>query len=329
MQYRKLGRTDITVSAIALGCYQFERGAVWGEPDEKESIATIRSALDLGITFFDTAEAYGDGYSEELLGQAVAGQRDKVVIASKVSPHNLAPDALKTACENSLKRLRTDYIDLYQIHWPNRDVPLEDTVGALEELKQAGHIRAMGVSNFGIQDLSDFLELAHPESNQLPYNLIWRAIEHELVPACLEHEVGVLTYSSLMQGLLTGKFKTADEVPDGRSRSRHFSKSRPLSRHDDEGFEEETFAVIRELSAIADEAGSTLAQLAIAWLLTRPAVTSVLVGAKTPAQLAHNVEAAELDVPDPVIAKMTTATDDLKEKLGPNPDMWQSESRYR
>ena len=196
MQYRKLGRTDITVSGIALGCYQFERGAVWGEPDEKESIATIRSALDLGITFFDTAEAYGDGYSEELLGQAVAGQREKVVIASKVSPHNLAPDALKNACENSLKRLRTDYIDLYQIHWPNREVPLEDTVGALEELKQAGHIRAMGVSNFGIEDLSDFLKLAHPESNQLPYNLIWRAIEHELVPACLEHEVGVLTYSS-------------------------------------------------------------------------------------------------------------------------------------
>ena len=337
-----LGNSDLDITRLGFGTWAIGGpGWVsgWGEQDDDESVRAIHRALEHGIKWIDTAAAYGLGHAEEVVRRALdewGGERPYVFTKCGLEwdekgdvKRVISRERIRRECEDSLRRLNVDVIDLYQIHWPNREVPLEDSVGALEELKQAGSIRAIGVSNFGIEDLSDFLELAHPESNQLPYNLLWRAIEHELVPACLENDVGVLTYSSLMQGLLTGKFKSADEVPDGRSRSRHFSNSRPLSRHDEEGFEEETFAVIRQLTAIADEAGSTLAQLAIAWLLTRPAVTSVLVGAKTPSQFTSNVEAAELDVPDWVMQKMTDVTNDLKGKLGPNPDMWQSESRFR
>ena len=178
-------------------------------------MATIEAALDAGIDLFDTAEGYGDGYSEELLGRVLYGRRQRVAIASKVSAHNLAPSDLEEACLASLRRLRTDYLDLYQIHWPNREVPLTDTVGALEELKRKGMVRAVGVSNFGKGDLSDYLELGRPEVNQLPYNLLWRVIETEILPICQAHEIAVLPYSPLMQGLLTGKFASADEVTEG------------------------------------------------------------------------------------------------------------------
>lgn len=329
MHYRKLGRTEIEVSTVCLGCYPFEGGTTWGDQDENDSIATIEAAFDAGVNFFDTAEAYGDGYSEELLGSVVSKHRDDVVIATKASPHHLSAASLREACESSLRRLRTDYIDLYQVHWPNRDVPLEETIDALEGLKEEGKVRAVGVSNFGVEDLSDYLRCSHPESNQLPYNLLWRAIEIDVVPACVEHDIGVLTYSSLMQGLLTGKYQAADDVPTGRARTRHYSGDRPAAKHGEPGLETETFAAVARLGRIADEAGFPLNQLAVAWLLRQPAVTSVLVGARTPRQILGNIPGGELAAPSQVFDQLTAATDELKEKLGPDPDMWQSESRFR
>ena len=329
MRYRKLGGTEIEVSTICLGCYVFEGGTTWGQQDEGDSIAAIEAALDAGINFFDTAEAYGDGYSEELLGRVLKGRREAAVIATKASPGNLAPERLREACHRSLQRLGTDYIDLYQVHWPNRDVPIEETVATLEALKEEGAVRAIGVSNFGVRDLGDFLDHAHPATNQLPYNLLWRAIEHDLVPKCQEHGVGVLTYSSLMQGLLTGKYRSPDAVPEGRARTKLYSKDRPLSKHGQPGFEPEAFEAVARLRELADSAGYPLAQLAVAWLLARPAVTSVLVSARSASQVRQNVPAAELEPPIDLLDQMTAATEELKSKVGRDPDMWLSDSRYR
>jgi len=187
------------------------------------------------------------------------GRRDRAVIATKVSPDHLAPEDLRASCEASLRRLRTDVIDLYQIHWPSRQVPLADTVGALQRLQEEGKIRAFGVSNFGVGDLGDLLALGPCTSNQLPYSLLWRAIEYGIQTVCVEHGISILTYSPMEQGLLTGKFGSADEVPDGRARTRFFSGDRPLARHGEAGHEQETFAAIHRIRAIADGAGLPMA----------------------------------------------------------------------
>jgi len=329
MKYHKLGTIDITASAVAMGCWAIVGDFTWGPQDETEAIATIRAALDAGINFFDTAEMYGDGYSEELLGRALAGHRHEVIIADKVGPGHMAADQVILACERSLKRLRSDYIDLYQIHWPSRTVPLAETVAALEKLKQQGKIRAIGVSNFGVGDLTDLLVIDRPETNQLPYSLLWRAIEYEIAPKCAAEGIGILSYSSLAQGLLTGKFSSPDEVPDGRARSRYFSSERPYARHGEAGCEVELFEAIEAIRRICQTVGEPMEVVALAWLLAQPGVTAAIAGARNPDQIRSNAQAADLILPADVIAALNAATDDLKQKLGPNPDMWQSESRFR
>ena len=331
MKYRKLGQTDITVSVVAMGCWAIVGDATWGPQDKADSIAAIRAALDAGVNFFDTAEMYGNGYSEELLGQALEGRRHEAVIASKVSPEHMTADQVIRACEGSLKRLRTDYIDLYQIHWPSRTVPLAETMAALEKLKQQGKIRAIGVSNFGVGDLADLLAIGRPETNQLPYSLLWRAIEYGIQQRCIEHGIGILTYSSLAQGLLTGKFTSPDQVPDGRARTRHFSRDRPQTRHGETGCEAETFAAIERIRQISERVAQPMSQVALAWLLAQPGVTAVIAGARTPEQIRHNAAAADLELTPEVVAELAEATEELKHRLGPNPDMWlsQADSRYR
>ena len=328
MEYRKLGRTDIKVSVVAMGCWVFGGGFVWGDQEEAESIATVQAALDAGVNFFDTAEGYGDGYSEEVLGKALTGRRHEAIIATKVSQSHLARDQVVRACEGSLRRLNTDYIDLYQIHWPSREVPIEETMEALERLREQGKIRAIGVSNFGPQGMAGLLAVGRCETNQLPYSLLWRAIEYEIVPQCLEHE-GILCYSPLVHGLLTGKFSSPDEVPEGRARTRHFSRDRPLTRHGEEGCEEETFAAIERIRRICEGIGQPMAKVALAWLLYQPGVVSVLAGARHPGQVVENASAADLKLSPDVVRALTEATEALKAALGPNPDMWLSESRMR
>ncbi|GAC1385870.1 MAG: aldo/keto reductase [Herpetosiphon sp.] len=329
MEYRTLIGTDISVSVVAMGCWAIVGDAIWGKQDETTSLSTIHAALDAGITFFDTAEAYGDGYSEVLLGKVLADQRHQVVIASKVSGANLAPDDLRQACERSLQRMKTDYIDLYQIHWPNAAIPLAETMGALEELRAQGKVRAIGVSNFGPHDLDDLKNVGHVVSNQLPYSLVWRAIEFEIQQRCVENNIGILCYSPLMQGLLTGKFKSPDDVPDGRTRSRHFARTRPLSRHTEPGCEIETFEAIDRIRQISGRIDEPMARVALGWLLQQPGVTSVLAGARNPEQIHENVQSATLQLAPELIAALRAATDELKEKLGANPDMWSTESRFR
>lgn len=331
MQYRQLGQTNLRVSVVAMGCWAIVGDSTWGPQDEADSIATIHQAFDAGINFFDTAEAYGGGYSEQVLGKALAGRRDQAIIASKVSPNHLPPAELVSACERSLKNLDTDYIDLYQIHWPGREVPFEDTMNALIRLRDAGKIRYIGVSNFGAGDMPDMLQHGRFESNQLPYSLLWRAIEHTIQPLCVDHQISILPYSPLAQGLLTGKFTSADEVPDGRARTRLFSTERAQAQHGEPGAEAETFDAIARIKALAASIDQPMSHVALAWLLYQPGVTSVLAGARTPEQLLDNARAAEVALSLDMLAALAEATKPLKARLGPNPDPWQpvERSRYR
>jgi len=329
MKYQRLGKTEIKVSVICMGCWAIAGDRTWGPQRESDSIRAIETALDVGINFFDTAEGYGNGYSEEVLGKALSHRRKDAVIATKVSSSHLSPEKLTWACENSLRRLKTDYIDLYQLHWPSRMVPIEETLEVMQKLKDEGKIRAIGVCNFGRRDLKEALAYSHIETDQLPYSLLWRSIEYEILPTCLENEVGILCYSPLAQGLLTGKFRSPEEVPDGRARTRHFSGQRPLARHGEKGAERETFAAIEEIRKISEELSVPMNELALGWLLSRKGVISVIAGARNAEQVRQNARAADLKLSSEVVDRLTEVTETLKEKLGPNPDMWQSESRIR
>lgn len=330
VQYKPLGNTGIEVSEFALGCWPFAGGRVWGPQDDAVSIATVHAALDRGVTFFDTAEGYDDdSHSEEVLGRALAGRRSEAVIATKISPPHLVPGLVEETCDASLRRLQTDYIDLYQIHWPNHDVPIEDSLASLIKLCDSGKIRSIGVSNFGVRDLSGALESANVVTDQLPYNLLWRPIEVEILPKCLDNNVGLICYSPLAQGLLTGRYSTPDDVPDGLSRSRLFSNDRPLANHGEDGCETEMFDAIASVMAIADRLGEHPARVSLSWVRSRPGITALLVGARSPEELDLNIPAFEYDLPDGVAEELEAATDPVKSRLGTNADMWNGENRMR
>ncbi|MFP4176411.1 MAG: aldo/keto reductase [Planctomycetota bacterium] len=327
MQYRTLGRTDIEVSTVAMGCWAIVGDSTWGRQDESDAVAALETALDRGITLFDTAESYGDGYSERLVGRVLSSHRDEVVIASKVSPNNLSPSDLKRSCENSLRRLQSDYIDLYQIHWPNAEIPIDDTLGAMEELREEGKIRVIGCSNFGPRDLSRLMGSARTEVNQVAYNLLWRGVEDELQQMCVDNDISILPYSPIQQGLLAGKFRNADQVPEGRARTRHFSGDRPQARHGEEGAEQLTFDAIEGVRKVAADLGEPMADVALAWLLHQPAVTSVLAGMRNEDQAEENARAGELDLPQDALDALDEATRPVKSHFQGELDMWQSDSR--
>ena len=329
MQYRQLGRSGIEVSVICQGCWSIVTDdETWGGNDPGESVAAIRAALDAGITFFDTAEGYGRGESEEILARALEGRRSEAVIASKVSGEHLAPADVRAACERSLRRLKSDTIDLYQVHWPGRgDVPLDETLGAMEALRDEGKIRAIGVSNFGTSVLAEARCTRRVVSNQLAYSLLWRAVEHAVQPACVRAGLAVLCYSPIAQGLLTGKFASANDVPHGRARTRLFSRDRPESRHGEAGCEAETFAALARIRRTADRIGQPMGHVALAWLLRRPGVMAVIAGGRSAHQARDNAAAADLALDDETVADLTAATEAVKAHVGTNADMWQSNSR--
>ena len=331
MQMRQLGNSALMVSPVGVGFWGIVGGDYWGAQDERDTINAVHSALDAGINLFDTAEGYGDGYSEEMLGRALKGRRAEAVIASKVGQKNLAPADVRAACERSLKRLDTDVIDLYQVHWPRRDIPFADTMGALEDLQREGKIRVIGVSNFGKLDAPDMLRCGRYDANQLPYSLLWRAIEIDIQPQCVADNVAILPYSPLNQGLLADRFRNADEMPFSRTRTRHFRPDRRDSRHNTPGYEAEVFAAVDAIREICADIGERMVHVAIAWLLHKPAVASALAGARNTAQVESNVRAGTLALSDETMARLDAATDDLKMKLGADPDMWGTgaDSRYR
>jgi len=330
LEKRELGNSGIQVSAVALGCWPLGGGEGWGDLAESEAFATIHAALDHGINLFDTAEGYNEGNSERVLGRALVGRRDEAVIATKISPSHTEPDTLRTHCEASLERLQTDWIDLYQIHWPLPDERVPEALATVADLQREGKIRAVGISNHGVSQMATVLtEGTVIVSNQLAYNLLFRAIEFEVLPLCRQHGISVLPYMPLMQGLLAGRYHTPEETPPFRARTRHFSSEREQVRHGEPGAEEETFAAIAKIRSIAADLGVPMAQLALGWTAAREGVTSVVAGARQPWQIEANVAALATALDPQTIAALDEATEPLKQRLGPNPDMWQGGPRRR
>jgi len=329
MEYRKIANGQLEVSTICMGCWAIVGDDTWGAQAKSDALGAIRAAVDSGVTFFDTAEGYGAGSSERMLGEALGADRAKVVIGSKVSRAHLSAGELVAACERSLANLGSDYIDVYHIHWPSREVPLDETVRTMESLIASGKVRHLAVSNFGVADLGEILPLARPACNQLGYSMLFRAIEFEMLPACRRGEVPVTCYSPLMQGLLTGKFAAVDDVPAGRARTRHFSAARAGVRHGEAGAEDETFAAVAGVRALADEAGLDMGAMSLAWLIGREGVAAAIVGARSPDQARANAAAGGLVLPDDLRRRLDEVTAPLKACLGPNPDMWQSTPRIR
>jgi len=329
MRYTVLPGTDLRVSVIAMGCWALAGDSTWGEQSEADSVAATRAALDAGINFFDTAPGYGDGLSERRLGKGLQGLRDRAVVATKLGPDAMRPEALVASLERSLRNLGMDHVDLLQIHWPSREVPFAETWGALERLREQGKTRALGVSNFGPRDLAELTRSGVPVTNQLPYSLLSRAIEYELVPACAQQGIGILCYSPLLWGLLAGTYRSADEVPAGRARSRHFAPGRPQIRHTEAGCERETFEALARIRALAERLAIPMSELAVAWLLHQPGVSGVLAGIRRPDQAQANARAADARLDAATLAELDAATDAVKRALGSNPDLWQSGSASR
>lgn len=316
------------ISPLALGTWAFAGDKFWGAQAERDSIATIHAALDAGITLIDTAPLYGDGISEEVVGKALLGRRDRALVATKISEADMTPEKAVAGCEASLRRLKMDCVDLLQIHWLGHGKQLEDVIAVMETLRAAGKTRALGVCNFGPKSLARLHAVGTGWiTNQLAYNLIWRAIEFEIVGACQSEGLGILCYSPLLQGLLSGRFRTVDDLPAGRTRTRHFRADRPMSRHGGPGCEALSFATLDRIREISAAIGAPMADVALAWLLHRPGVSSVIFGARTPQQLADNTSALRLKLDAATLAALDAATTELKNILGPGADLWAPESR--
>jgi len=343
VELRQCGKSNLKLSALGVGCWSFGGGDYWGQTDQKDVDAVVRRSVELGINYFDAAEAYNGGRSEESLGRAVKGMpRDQLVIGTKVSPSNCSARTLPQHCEASLSRLGLDYVDLYMIHWPIhphsirhftndeatiRNPPtVEEAFDTLAKLKEQGKIRHMGVSNFGPVQLEEALRI-RPDiiANQLVYSLLTRAIELESLPQCRQLGVGVIGYMTLLQGLLANLYPTLADVPPHQARTRHFHRSRsPLSRHGEEGAEEETNAALAGIRMIARECGMSMAEVAIKWALSGRGITCCLVGARSVRKLEENVRAAEQPMPAGITERLNRFTQAILDKLGNSLDCYES-----
>lgn len=332
MQLRRCGESDIEVSVLGIGVWSFGgRGDdYWGTQDQREAEAVVAEALDRGVNYFDTAEMYNDGRSEEAFGRALGSRRGEAVIGTKISPQNCSPEGVFEHCEASLRRLGTDYVDIYMVHWPLQDYPAADVFAALGELQAAGKIRSVGVSNFGPAQLTEAMAAGvRIDANQVNYSLLARAIEPEILPFCREHHVGVLCYCPLMQGLLTGKYRSIDEMPPQRTRTRHFRGDREGSRHGQAGAEELTWRCVEGIGELAEEHAVPMAQLALAWCMAGEGVTSVISGVRNVAQLGQNAGAVGVEIDGELMGRLDELTRPLMAALGDSPDYWEADGRGR
>lgn len=291
METRPLGASDIRVTPIAMGCWPIA-GITSIDVTEAESLATIEAALDAGINFFDTAYAYGySGESERMVGRALARRRDDVVIATKGGIHwtdrrqtlDASPATLKRQCDESLRRLGTDHVELYYLHAPDPRTPVAESAGALRELLEAGKVRAVGVSNFNVAQLDEFAGVCPITAYQPHYNMLQREIEDAQLPWCVARGIAVIVYWPLMKGLLAGRLPR-EHVFDARDGRQKY----PMY-HGDEWQRNQDF--VDEIRAVAHEAGKTVAQVVLNWTIHRPGITAALAGAKRPAQIRENAGA--------------------------------------
>jgi aryl-alcohol dehydrogenase-like predicted oxidoreductase len=275
---RPLGRDGPEVTVICLGTWPL--GGAFGPIEEAQAIRTVHAALDAGANFIDTAEGYRT--SESTLGRALAGRRDQVILATKLSGEH-SRQHIRAAVENSLRQLHTDYIDLYQIHHPRPDWPIGDTMAELVKLKEEGKVRYLGVSNFDVEQTAVAQACGPITSSQPHYSMLYRGIERDLLPYCLENGIGVMVYAPLTRGLLTGKYRASHVFSRDDARLTNPQLSQEVR--------DAAVEICRRLTPWARARGHTMAQLAIAWTLANPAVSSAICGAKTPEQAVENCEA--------------------------------------
>jgi len=331
MEYRKMGRTGLKVSSFCLGTMTFGR-----QVEEKESIRIIEKALDAGVNFIDTADMYVNGVTEQIVGKALKGKRDSLVLASKaghlrkldkkygeqkiagpidmarprpftpwpggegVGPNDmgLSRKHILQAVEGSLKRLGTDYLDLYYAHMPDYDTPLEETLRAMDDLVRQGKVRYLGCSNFRAFQvckalwISDKLNLARWDCIQPPYNLLTRDIEYELLPLCREEGIGVCAFSPMAAGLLSGKYEKGKEPIEGA----RYSLAHQGYTYNQKYWNDLNFSAVDELRKIAEGRGHSLPRFALAWVLSNPAITSIVCGATTIGQLEENLKATAISL---------------------------------
>ncbi|HEX2161856.1 MAG TPA: aldo/keto reductase [Thermoleophilaceae bacterium] len=318
----RLGRSELMVSPIAFGTWQL--GGEWGSFDEEAAIAAIRRARELGINFFDTAQAYGFGVSERLLGEALADElrdaRDDVVIATKGGLRQVddglerdsSPGFLRDGVERSLEALGVDHIDLYQVHWPDPGTPFAETGAVLAELRDEGKIRHIGVSNYSAEQMAELEQAVPVETLQPPYHLFNRDIEESVLPWCLDHDVGVLVYGPLAHGLLTGTIGEDAEFADDDWRS-----TSPLFAHVNL---QQNVKVVRQLAEVADDLGCTLSQLAIAWTLAHPAVHVAIVGSRNADHIAESIGAVDVELGDEELQRIVTIMQGAVGAEGPSPE---------
>jgi len=317
-----LGRSELEVTPIAYGTWQF--GGDWGDVDESAAIGAIRQALDLGINFFDTAQAYGFGVSERILGRALADElrsrRAELVIATKGGlsmeggelHRDASPAFVRRGVEESLENLGIEYIDLFQMHWPDPSTPFAETAEALGALVDEGKIRHIGVSNFDVAQMAEFSRTRPVETLQPPYHLFRRDIEREILPYCSEHDIGVLAYGPLAHGLLGGRMNEDTTFPENDWRS-----SSPL-------FQGDTFTrnleIVAQLERFAADRDVTVSQLAVAWTLANPAVHVAIVGARQSEHLAESVGAAELALSAEDRERIDRIMEGAVQVAGPSPE---------
>jgi aryl-alcohol dehydrogenase-like predicted oxidoreductase len=281
-------------SVLGLGCWVIG-GGDWGTQSENDSLDAIKAGYEKGITHFDTAQAYGKGHSEELLGRALKGVREKVFIATKMmfTPR----EKVEASIISSLKRLKTDYIDLFYIHWPKKNADLEGMMEGLIRAREKGLINGIGVSNFSKEQMERVLRIGRIDAHQLCYNLLWRWPEHTLIPFCIEKGVSIVTYSSIAQGILTGKFGKEIEFAAGDHRKYTVLFEKDLWPQVYEGVE--------NLKSIAEGSGRSLLELAIRWVLSRQGVSTVLVGARNSYQVQLNVKSLDCEIDEAILDELT------------------------
>ena len=330
MENRNLGKSDVFVTPIAFGGWAIG-GWMWGGADKKDGLNALSKSIELGITTIDTAPAYGFGQSEELVGQAIKGIREKVQILTKFGLkwegnkgsfyfttkdnqgkstdmylYSSKKSVIKE-CEDSLKRLKTDYIDLYQIHWPDSTTPIEETMEAMNILLEQGKIRAVGVCNFDKELLEKASAIVPIVSVQVPYSMVRKEIESELVPWCIENNTSIIAYSPLQRGLLTGKFSVDSEFKDGDNRgdTPYFQKQNI----------KKTNAFLQEIKEIADSKNAKISQLVIRWTLDQPGISCALVGARDTQQVEENAGALGFDLSKDEISFIDEKLQNLKMNL--------------
>ncbi|PZR26761.1 MAG: aldo/keto reductase [Citrobacter freundii] len=312
MEYRKLGNSSLTPSVITFGAWA-AGGWMWGGVERKDAVDAIRASFDLGVNAIDTAPIYGQGTSEEIVGEAIKTlPRDKVLILTKFgmrwdlkkgdfgfsSKDNdgkaidiykyAGKDSIILECENSLRRLQTDYIDLYQIHWPDITTPIQETMEAVAQLIKDGKVRYAGVCNYNAAQLEEALKYVPLVSNQVPYSMVKRDIEKETIPFCLEHDLSILAYSPMERGLLTGKMKPGQTFGEGDHRA-------GLVYFKDENIQR-TNAFLEKIKPLADGKGISLGQLVLLWTIAQPGITVALAGARNKEQAEQNAKALDVSL---------------------------------